>query len=233
MILKAQSRSNPNIVYDIDTEKGTCTCPDFVFRAQKSMTRTYICKHIRDLAHIYPSQFSDEILTLATPQRHVDATAEAIARVLSWADGEYSVSKKDGEVFALHGGDGVFQLGRWYTHLLLYNVRMGDIVLDDDEHQYCELKGIGAVRHVPKREFPYAKIFQLLDGDEICELINRYCQRGIELTPRGMRGSDLSFSESEDILKFVGLRSNNLWNWYSGRGRDRQVRMADSEVQRT
>ena len=233
MILKAQSRSNPNIVYDIDTEKGTCTCPDFVFRAQKSMTRTYICKHIRDLAHIYPSQFSDEILTLATPQRHVDATAEAIARVLSWADGEYSVSKKDGEVFALHGGDGVFQLGRWYTHLLLYNVRMGDIVLDDDEHQYCELKGIGAVRHVPKREFPYAKIFQLLDGDEICELINRYCQRGIELTPRGMRGSDLSFSESEDILKFVGLRSNNLWNWYSGRGRDRQARMADSEVQRT
>jgi hypothetical protein len=228
MILKAQSRSNPNIVYDIDTEKGTCTCPDFVFRAQKSMTRTYICKHIRDLAHIYPSQFSDEILTLATPQRHIDATAEAIARVLSWADGEYSVSKKDGEVFALHGGDGLFQLGRWYTHLLLYNVRMGDVVLDDDEHQYCELKGVGAVRHVPRREFPYAKIFQLLDGDEICELINRYCQRGIELTPRGLCGADLSFSESEDILKFVGLRSNNLWNWYSGRGRDRQVGMAVS-----
>lgn len=219
MILKALSRSDPSVVYDIDTEKGTCTCPDFAFRARKSLSQPYICKHIRDLAHIYPTQFSDEVLELAMPQRHVDATASAIARVLSWADGEYSVSKKDGEVFALHGGVKGFQLGRWYTHLLLCNVKMGEIVLDDEEHQYCELKGIGAVRHVPEREFPYAKIFQLLDGNEICELINRYCQRGMELTPRGLNGADLTFARSEDVLKFVGFQSDNLWNWYSGKGR--------------
>jgi hypothetical protein len=221
MILKAQSRSNPSIVYDIDTEKGTCTCPDFTFRAKKSMASTYVCKHIRDLAHIYPTQFSDKILKLATPQRHVDATAEAIALVLSWADGEYSVSRKDGQVFALHGGPKDFQLGRWYTHLLLYNVHIGDIVADDEEHQYCELKGVGWLRHVPLREFPYAKVFQLLDGKEVCELVERYYSRGIEITPRGVSGGDLTFTKAEDILEYVGLKTGSLWNWYSGRGRRR------------
>ena len=224
MILKVQSRTDRSIVYDVDTDAGTCTCPDYVHRSGKSDV-TYICKHIRDAARTHTSLFSDRILDMAVPSRHTDMVAKNLSLVLSWLDGEYSVSKRDGVIYGLHGGDS-FELGQYASHLSVYDIELHDITWTDEERARCVLSSkdgnhsdLDIVLHVPMREFPYAKLFQLLEPKEICEVCSRFSDKGFELTPRGVLGGDVNFISAEGILEYVGFQTNSLWTWYSGKGK--------------
>lgn len=219
MLLKVQSRSDPSIVYDVDTDAGTCTCPDYVHRSKKSGT-TYICKHIRDMARTHTDLFPDGILDMAVPTRHSDMVARNLALVLSWLEGEYSVSKKDDVIFAIHGG-GSFDIGKYAFHLSMYEISLGAVAWSDDGRAKCGLptEKDGVLLHVPAKEFPYAKVFQLLEPAELCEVCERFCDKGLMLTPRGVEGGNVEFRSAEDIVAFVGLETESLWNWYSGVGR--------------
>lgn len=219
MLLKVQSRSDPSITYDVDTDAGTCTCPDYVHRSKKSGT-TYICKHIRDMARTHTDLFPGDILDMAVPTRHSDMVARNLALVLSWLDGEYSVSKKDGSIFAIHGGDS-FDIGKYAFHLSMYEIDLGAVAWSDDGRAKCGLptEKDGLLLHVPVKEFPYAKVFQLLEPAELCEVCERFCDKGLMLTPRGVEGGDVEFESAEGIVGFVGFETESLWNWYSGVGR--------------
>lgn len=216
MLLKVQSRSNPSIVYDVDTEAVTCTCPDFVYRSRRAET-TYICKHIRDAARTHTDLFPDGILNIADPSRHADMSMRNLSLVLGWLGGEYSVAKRDGAIFALHGGDG-FDIGAYASHLAIYEINIGDVKWHDDGHATCGLptEKDGVILHVPAKEFPYAKLFQLLEPKELCEVCESFCDKDLMLTPRGVEGGDVEFRSAEDIVAFVGFETESLWNWYSG-----------------
>jgi hypothetical protein len=141
--------------------------------------------------------------------------------------GKFSFTAQKEEIVkrAYREGDGLY-IGAYASHLAIYEINIGDVKWHDDGHATCGLptEKDGVILHVPAKEFPYAKLFQLLEPKELCEVCERFCGKGLMLTPRGVEGGDVEFRSAEDIVAFVGFETESLWNWYSGVERKKNCR---------